>query len=130
MTAVGPAYQYRAAVVRVVDGDTLILDVDLGFHVWLRGQSFRLLGCNARELHDPGGVEARDNLRNLFDLPAFRDVTLRTVKVDKFGGRFDATIMLTGGTDLVGMLIADGWAVAWDGTGERPVPSWPRRPVP
>lgn len=129
MTAVGPAYRYEATVVRVVDGDTLILDVDLGFHVWLRGQSFRLLGCNARELHEPGGPEARDNLRDLLST-LLMPVTLRSVRVDKFGGRFDAAITLKGGADLVTALIADGWVAAWDGTGERPVPSWPRQPAP
>jgi hypothetical protein len=50
----GPAYRYRAVVTAVHDGDTITADVLLGFHI-TRSQVFRLLGCNARELADPGG---------------------------------------------------------------------------
>ena len=43
-------YEYRARVVEVVDGDTIDLSVDLGFH-FAFGTRFRLLGINAPELH-------------------------------------------------------------------------------
>lgn len=43
-----PAYRYSATVTAVHDGDTFTADVDLGFGVWLRKQTFRLLGCNGR----------------------------------------------------------------------------------
>jgi micrococcal nuclease len=47
------------AVAKVVDGDTVDLDVDLGFHVRavLR---FRLRSVNCPEIGAPGGAEARD----------------------------------------------------------------------
>jgi endonuclease YncB( thermonuclease family) len=48
----GPAYEYRAALRRVVDGDTIDFDVDLGFEV----HSFsrvRLLGLNTPEIFGP-----------------------------------------------------------------------------
>lgn len=41
-------YQYRAQVVRVVDGDTLDLRVDLGFHVNLNIRA-RLVGIDTPE---------------------------------------------------------------------------------
>lgn len=117
-------YTYAATVVRVVDGDTARLDVSLGFRAWLRNESFRLASCNARELDEPGGKEARDHLAEL--LPAGTAVVLRSVKADKYGDRFDASIELPDGRDLVDVLCADGWAAPWDGRGERPVPPWPR----
>lgn len=118
-----PSYVYAATVLSVHDGDTITLDVDLGFSVHVR-TSVRLLGCNARELSDVGGKEARDNLRAL--LPAGTPVTARSVLVDKWGGRYDAAITLADGTDLVQSLIASHWLAAWDGTGTRPLPPWPR----
>ncbi len=42
-------YTYNATVVRWVDGDTIKLDVDLGFRTWVRNESFRLIGVNTPE---------------------------------------------------------------------------------
>lgn len=108
----------------VIDGDTLdvLVDVDC-FDVWLM-RRFRLLGCNAREMKMPGGPEARGHLAGL--LPRGAPVGVTSVKVDKFGGRYDAIIALPDGRDLVSVLVADGWAVRWDGRGSKPVPMWPR----
>jgi endonuclease YncB( thermonuclease family) len=100
--------------------------------MWLRGQAFRLLGCNARELAEPGGVEARDHLAGLVldvGVPVGlgrRGVVLTSVKRDKYGGRYDAAVTLPDGSDLVAGLIAGQWAAPWDGRGPRPVPPWPR----
>lgn len=117
-------YVYRAVVVRVVDGDTVVLDVDLGFATWLRAQSFRLAGCNAIELAKPGGREARDHLREL--LPLGGAVTITSVRPDKYGGRYDAVVTLPDGSDLVSALVAGGWVSPWRGAGAAPVPPWPR----
>jgi micrococcal nuclease len=117
-------FTYPARVVRVVDGDTVVLDVDLGFHVWLRDQSFRLLGVNARERSEPGGKEARLNLVEL--LPVNLNVVISSVRNDKYGGRYDATVRLPDDSDLGMTLIRTQWAAAWDGYGEKPIPPWPR----
>jgi endonuclease YncB( thermonuclease family) len=117
-------YQYNAVVVRVVDGDTFVGHVDLGFGVWLHDQNFRLLGINAREKKDPGGPEARENLAGL--LPAGLAITLTTVKADKYGSRYDAHVLLPGNAILSQMLVQTGWAAAWSGAGTKPVPPWPR----
>lgn len=119
-----PAYRYRARLVRVVDGDTLRVDIDLGFDTWLHNRSVRLLGCNARELSEPGGREARENLATL--LPVGSPVVIHTVKDDKYGGRYDAQVLLPDGTNLVERLVRDGWASPWTGDGVRPAPPWPR----
>ena len=42
-------YQYKAQLIKVVDGDTVVVDFDLGFGVWLRDQSVRLSGIDAPE---------------------------------------------------------------------------------
>lgn len=53
-----PAYRYKAVCARVVDGDTVQLDIDLGFHV-STGQMIRLHGVNAPEMRTPEGKAAR-----------------------------------------------------------------------
>ena len=42
-----PAYRYRCDIERVVDGDTLIVAIDLGLRVWVRGVPVRLIGIDA-----------------------------------------------------------------------------------
>ena len=42
-------YEYRTKVSRVVDGDTVDVDIDLGFGVWLRKERVRLLGIDTPE---------------------------------------------------------------------------------
>jgi micrococcal nuclease len=42
-------YEYRTKVVRVVDGDTVDVDIDLGFGVWLRKERVRLYGVDTPE---------------------------------------------------------------------------------
>ena len=42
-------YHYKAKLVRVIDGDTIDVDIDLGFDVWLKRQRVRLAGIDAPE---------------------------------------------------------------------------------
>ena len=125
MTA--PAYTYAATVISFHDGDTGTLAIDLGFDVTFT-TNIRLAGCNAIELSQPGGKEARDNINAL--LPAGSHVVIASTKVDKYGGRYDASIAYTTADgaehDLVADLIAQQWAAPWDGAGKAPVPPWPR----
>jgi endonuclease YncB( thermonuclease family) len=120
MTIYGP---YPATVDHVIDGDSIMLAADLGWDITLR-QNVRLLGLNARELSEPGGKEARDHLTAL--LPPGTPVTLVSHGWDKYGGRTDGTVILPAIGDVGTFLIAGQWAAAWDGSGSRPVPPWPR----
>ena len=42
-------YEYKATIIKVVDGDTVDVDIDLGFDVWLRNQRIRLFGIDCPE---------------------------------------------------------------------------------
>jgi micrococcal nuclease len=114
---------YDAEVVRVIDGDTVELRVDLGFDSWHKG-SFRIYGINAREHDAPGGAEAVENLRKL--LPVGSIVGIHSIKPDKFGGRYDAIVTLKEGGVLADTLVEQSWAAPWDGKGTKPLPPWPR----
>jgi micrococcal nuclease len=52
-------YHYAATLVRVIDGDTLVVDLDLGLRTWVRDVHLRLLGINCPELPTVAGREAR-----------------------------------------------------------------------
>jgi endonuclease YncB( thermonuclease family) len=90
-----PAYTYLADVVRVIDGDTIVFDIDLGMGVTLKNQPIRLQGVNAPELigaSAEAGRAARDfALAALLlpDAPAtfFRETIITTFKDknDKYG---------------------------------------------
>ena len=42
-------HTYRCTILRVVDGDTVDVDIDLGFGVWNRGERIRVLGIDTPE---------------------------------------------------------------------------------
>ena len=42
-------YEYRCKIDRVVDGDTVDVDIDLGFGIWLRKERVRLYGIDTPE---------------------------------------------------------------------------------
>ena len=42
-------YEYRCKIVRVVDGDTVDVDIDLGFGVWMHKERIRLHGIDTPE---------------------------------------------------------------------------------
>lgn len=65
LTLPPPAYRYRARVTRVVDGDTVIVDVDLGWKTWQLAQAVRLFGIDAPEMSTREGPGAADFLEGL-----------------------------------------------------------------
>ena len=52
-------YSYPGIVTRVIDADSLIIDIDLGFCVIMKGQRLRLKGINAPELRTEEGKVAK-----------------------------------------------------------------------
>lgn len=88
-------YEYKAFVRKVYDGDTITVDIDLGFDVILKAQKIRLSRINAPELRGenrPAGLKSRDALRSRI---GNKWVMIKTEK-DKKGkyGRWLADIFL------------------------------------
>ena len=50
-------YEYHATVTEVVDGDTIVIDIDLGFDVVFTKQKVRLLGVDTPESRTSDKVE-------------------------------------------------------------------------
>lgn len=116
-------YQYKAKLNRVVDGDTVILDTDLGFGVQVT-ISYRLAGINTPEVvgsQKVAGVAARDELVRLLSLGTLRIVSMKTEKY----GRWLATIYVNLGSNVeleVNQALVDGgFALPYNGDGPKPV---------
>ena len=81
-------YEYRCKVTRVVDGDTVDVDIDLGFGVWMHKQRIRLHGIDTpesrtRDLDEKKyGLIAKEHIKSFMPVGSMQ--TLVTVK-DKAG---------------------------------------------
>jgi|TARA_B100001093_G_C26689417_1_gene954129 micrococcal nuclease len=52
-------YEYRATIRKVVDGDTVDVDIDLGFGVWLKDERVRMMGIDTPESRTRDKVEKK-----------------------------------------------------------------------
>jgi micrococcal nuclease len=106
-------YKYKAIVNSVHDGDTLTLDIDLGFGVWLKNQTVRLHGINAPELKGLTKESAIRSKNRLIDLVLGKNVILESIKDKKEKyGRWLGKIHIDG--ILVNeILIKEGLAISF-----------------
>ena len=113
-------FEYRARIVRVIDGDTVVAEIDLGFHVSLRA-TLRLAGIDTPEVRGPtreAGHAATEYLELLLKKLAGpeRQLTVRTQK-DRTGkyGRYLA-VLVAGDRNLNETLVQAGHARIWENT--------------
>jgi endonuclease YncB( thermonuclease family) len=100
---------YPAVVVRVIDGDTVRLSVDVGFRMRFE-DNFRLQGINAEE---GKSTTAADRVRTL--LPVGCAVVVSTSKPEKFG-RWMADIAIPEvSTSICELLVSEELAVQYSG---------------
>jgi micrococcal nuclease len=83
-------YTYIATIKKVYDGDTIIVDIDLGFNIYLYKQIVRLHGIDTPEirtknlLEKEAGLKVRDYIRKLMPVDSKVVLHSRSVK-GKFG---------------------------------------------
>lgn len=97
----GPApdcgiYTYKAVVVRVIDVDTIVADIDLGFEIWIKNEHLRLSGIDGPERNEAEADAATMALRNLIDGEELFICTERMKRKDREAtgsfGRYLATV--------------------------------------
>lgn len=108
-------YFYRALYLKAYDGDSVTLNIDLGFGICMKHR-VRLSGINAPELRSKDeeekarAYEARDYLRTL--LEACPVVYVQTERDKKGGfGRILGTLYTHEGECINDMLVDEGYAV-------------------
>jgi micrococcal nuclease len=105
-----------ATVLRVVDGDTVRLLLDLGWHITLEANA-RVIGINAPELNTAEGQAAK---RFAVDhLPIGSEVTFVSKQLDKYGRPLGS--ISYGGADFGELMLEFGHAVPM-GAGGKAVP--------
>jgi micrococcal nuclease len=112
-------YEYRCAILRVVDGDTVDVDIDLGFGVWLRNERVRIMGIDTPE------SRTSDEVEKIFGLAAKKRLgeilgetaILRTQKPGKSDEKFGRILgdFVLGDKTACSMLIEEGHAVPYFG---------------
>lgn len=87
-------YTYKALVRSIYDGDTIRVDIDLGFGVIFSDQSIRLLGVDTPELRGEQRLQGLASRNFVIErIPVGSHITIKTIKdrKEKFG-RYLATI--------------------------------------
>lgn len=115
-TTFGP---YPARCQQVYDGDTIVLDIDLGFDHIISGLDFdgkrrlacRVFGINAPELSTQEGKEAKAFAEGL--LPLGTRCQVVSHGYDKYGSRWDGTITLPDGRDFATVMLETNHAVPY-----------------
>jgi micrococcal nuclease len=115
-------YQYKAKVLKVLDGDTVDIDLDLGFNIVLANQRVRMAGIDTPESRT---VDTEEKVRGQLSkkrlaekLPVGSWVRIETQKSDsnddKFG-RILAVFIMEDGTSLNQWMIDNNYAVLYNG---------------
>jgi micrococcal nuclease len=113
-------YEYRVKIVRVVDGDTVDVDIDLGFGIWIKNERVRIMGIDTPE------SRTRDAVEKLFGLAAKKRLeellgeysilrTMKPGKSDEKFGRILGDFIEDGGVIISNVLIKEGHSVPYFG---------------
>jgi endonuclease YncB( thermonuclease family) len=74
-------YTYKAFIVKVIDGDTIKTDIDLGFNT-ITNQTLRLRGINAFEISTKEGKKAKEFVQERLKNLDF--IVIKTYRPDKY----------------------------------------------
>ncbi len=112
-------YEYKATVKRIIDGDSLVLDIDLGFYMFMNETKIRLYGLDTPEMNSEDPLlrlQAIMATRYLYDnLEVGSKVTINTVldKREKYG-RLLATIITEDGFNINDGLLNNKLAISYN----------------
>tara|TARA_R110000851_G_scaffold75832_2_gene167016 strand:- start:885 stop:1340 length:456 start_codon:yes stop_codon:yes gene_type:complete len=98
-------FEYPCKIVKVIDGDTADVDIDLGFGVWLKKQRIRFYGIDTPESRTSDkeekvyGIMAKDFVKSY--IPKGSSQVLRTHKdgKGKYGRILGEFVVFDGATD-------------------------------
>ena len=116
-------YEYRARVIKVVDGDTVDVDIDLGFGVWLKDERVRIMGIDTPESRTRDKVEKKFGLAAKARLKELLGTTpILKTQVGKGGedmkgkfGRILGDFLTEDGKKCGELLVKEGHAVKYMG---------------
>lgn len=117
-------YEYNCTIVRVVDGDSVYVDIDLGFDTWRRGELIRLYGVDTPECRSRSAIEKKAGLlAKGFVMQMLHEggtYKLTTKEKGKFG-RYLGTIKIDGELTINAALITEHLAVPYSGQNKKEI---------
>lgn len=120
-------YEYKCKILRVVDGDTVDVDIDLGFGVWMHKERVRMMGIDTPESRTRDKVEKAFGLASkerLKELLPIGSISVLKTEIDRSGedsrGKFgrvlgDFIVDPSTSKRATDILIEEGHAVAYHG---------------
>jgi len=116
-------YEYKCKIVKIVDGDTVDIDLDLGFGVWLRDERVRIMGIDTPEsrtsdkIEKVFGLAAKERLNSLLGGEAIllSQVTKGGENMKGKFGRILGNFKTINGDNVADILMNEGHAVAYNG---------------
>ncbi len=118
-------HEYRCEIVRVVDGDTVDVDIDLGFGVWMRKERVRIHGIDTPESRTSDkaekvyGLAAKEFVKSYLKAGSAQTLVTEKDKTGKFGrilGKFKVYDGLTDSQITLGeIMIREHHAVEYHG---------------
>jgi micrococcal nuclease len=116
-------YEYKVKVLKVVDGDTVDVDIDLGFGVVLSDERVRIMGIDTPESRTRDKVEkvfglaSKTRLKQLLGKTAVLKTQINKNGEDMKGkfGRILGDFVSVDGRMVTDVLVEEGHAVAYFG---------------
>lgn len=95
-------YVYKAFVTRVIDGDTIVVDIDLGLGVWKKDERIRLAGINAPEIRGESRTQGFITTKILKTYVLEKNIIIKTTKDDKGKyGRYIAEVYVSSSNEWI-----------------------------
>ena len=124
-------HEYKVNILKVVDGDTVDVDIDLGFGIWLRKERVRVMGIDTPESRTSDKVEkifglaAKNRLSSLLGAEAILHTQVSKKGEDMKGkfGRVLGNFTSINGEKCAAVLVREGHAVTYQGGSKENVAS-------
>jgi len=115
-------WTYRCKVLKVVDGDTVDVDIDLGFGIWQKNERVRIMGIDTPEsrtrdkIEKKFGLAAKNKLKSLLGKTAVLQTTINK-KGEDMKGKFGRVLgdFLIKDKPVSEIMCREGHAVAYFG---------------
>ena len=116
-------HEYKVNIIKVVDGDTVDVDIDLGFGIWLKKERVRIMGIDTPESRTSDKVEkvfglaAKERLSSLLGAEAILQTQVSKKGEDMKGkfGRILGNFTSIDGEKCAAVLVREGHAVYYTG---------------
>jgi|TARA_Y100000996_G_scaffold267837_1_gene210826 micrococcal nuclease len=122
-------YEYRCKIVKIIDGDTVDVDIDLGFGVWMHKERIRLYGIDTpesrtRDLDEKKyGLIAKGWIEKFMPVGSMQTLITQKDKSGKFGRILGKFRVNDGHYDIIlnDWMISNHHAVAYYGQSKQDI---------